>query len=152
MRAGEGHLIKPKVCNVVVYDIKLLSCSLPKVTLEIRCGRGTYMRSIARDLAKALGTCGYASKIKRTGDGPFKMADVENLRPTVEIDGIAFPFLSMLEAIRRPDFRDLFEIDRLQVEQSMKLRHNLHSQRGKFPPVTFDSVKYKKNRYKVKGK
>jgi len=42
--------------------------------LEATCSGGTYVRSLARDLAQALGTCGYAASIRRTALGPFQVA------------------------------------------------------------------------------
>jgi len=41
------------------------------VTLEVDCGKGTYVRAIARDLAIALGACGHVSELRRTRVGPF---------------------------------------------------------------------------------
>ena len=41
------------------------------VTLEIECGKGTYVRAICRDLAEALGACGHVSDLRRTRVGPF---------------------------------------------------------------------------------
>ena len=46
-----------------------------RAVLELRCGKGTYVRSLARDLAAALGTVGYAESIRRTAVGPFAEAD-----------------------------------------------------------------------------
>ncbi len=42
--------------------------------IEATCSGGTYVRSLARDIAQALGTCGYASSIRRTALGPFPVA------------------------------------------------------------------------------
>ena len=44
------------------------------VTLEIECGKGTYVRAIVRDLAEALGACGHVSALRRTRVGPFHEA------------------------------------------------------------------------------
>ncbi len=41
------------------------------VEIEIRCGKGTYVRSLARDLAAALGACGHVSELRRTRVGGF---------------------------------------------------------------------------------
>ncbi len=45
------------------------------VELELNCGKGTYVRSLARDLAAALGACGHVSALRRTRVGPFGEAD-----------------------------------------------------------------------------
>ena len=46
-----------------------------RAEFEMRCGKGTYVRSLARDLAAALGTVGHAEEIRRTAVGPFTEAD-----------------------------------------------------------------------------
>ncbi len=43
-------------------------------TFEVICGKGTYIRSLARDMGKALGTCGYVTMLRRTRVGPFSEA------------------------------------------------------------------------------
>ena len=40
------------------------------ITIEIECGKGTYVRAIVRDLAEALGACGHVSALRRTRVGP----------------------------------------------------------------------------------
>ena len=85
--AREGGVadLKPKKVNI--YDIKLLcddngTIQLPsgKYTLSdnefafrIVCGSGTYIRAIARDMARALGTVGYMSSLCRTNTGGFDL-------------------------------------------------------------------------------
>ena len=46
-----------------------------RAVFELRCGKGTYVRSLARDLALALGTVGYAEEIRRLAVGPFAETD-----------------------------------------------------------------------------
>ena len=46
-----------------------------RAVFEMRCGKGTYVRSLARDLALALGTVGHAEEIRRLAVGPFAEAD-----------------------------------------------------------------------------
>jgi len=45
------------------------------VTIEIECGKGTYVRAIVRDLAELLGACGHVSELRRTRVGRFTEAD-----------------------------------------------------------------------------
>lgn len=46
---------------------------------EVKCGKGTYIRSLARDLALALGTVGHVALLRRTGCGPFTESDAISL-------------------------------------------------------------------------
>ncbi len=70
-RAGETVEMKPR--PVTIHEIRLLSRPDPDhVELEILCSKGTYVRSLARDLAFALGSAGHVSALRRTRHGPFR--------------------------------------------------------------------------------
>jgi tRNA pseudouridine55 synthase len=60
---------------VRVDAIQILSYHWPDLRLTIDCGRGTYIRSIARDLGQSLHVGGYLSALRRTKVGPFLAAD-----------------------------------------------------------------------------
>src|SRR3546814_11169097 len=47
--------------------------SLDAITLAVRCSKGTYVRSLARDIAHALGAVGHVTMLRRTGAGPFTL-------------------------------------------------------------------------------
>ena len=69
-RAGESVTLKPR--PVTIHDITFVSRPDPDhAELEISCSKGTYVRSLARDLALALGTVGHVSALRRTRHGPF---------------------------------------------------------------------------------
>ena len=67
------------------------------VTLEMVCGKGGYVRSIARDLGQALGCFGHVRELRRIWSGPFDASDgltlyqVEELARTPELDGYLLP-------------------------------------------------------------
>jgi tRNA pseudouridine55 synthase len=67
------------------------------VTLEMVCGKGGYVRSIARDMGKALGCHGHVRKLRRIWSGPFEvtdgltMAQVEEMARTPELDAHLLP-------------------------------------------------------------
>ncbi|MDE6585560.1 MAG: tRNA pseudouridine(55) synthase TruB [Clostridia bacterium] len=68
-RAGVEFELAPK--KVRVYSIKLIECNNCDYSFEIECGGGTYIRSLARDIAKSLGTCAAMSALERTKSGYF---------------------------------------------------------------------------------
>jgi tRNA pseudouridine55 synthase len=82
VRAGEQVELQPR--TVMVYGMELLKFEYPFAQLRIDCGRGTYIRSIARDLGEALNVGGYLTGLRRTKIGDF-MADqsvsLETLTP-----------------------------------------------------------------------
>ena len=58
---------------VRVEDVRLLAASNDSARFMVDCGKGTYIRSLARDLAAALGTCGHVTALRRTRVGPFTL-------------------------------------------------------------------------------
>ena len=68
-RAGEAVEIKSRPVRVDRFD--LIASTDDTATFEVECGKGTYIRSLARDLAHVLGACGYVSVLRRTRVGPF---------------------------------------------------------------------------------
>jgi tRNA pseudouridine55 synthase len=60
---------------VTIHSIEVLSYAWPRLEIEVVCGGGTYLRALARDLGKALGTGAYCGGLVRTGVGPFRLED-----------------------------------------------------------------------------
>ena len=56
---------------VEIYSLEVVSYSWPQLTINIRCGKGMYVRSLARDIGVALGTGGHLASLRRTLVGPF---------------------------------------------------------------------------------
>ena len=69
-RRGEAPELQPR--PVTVYGIALLEYAWPTARLRIDCGRGTYIRAIARDLGEALKVGGYLTELRRTRVGDFR--------------------------------------------------------------------------------
>jgi len=72
-RSGEVVELKPR--HVRVDDITLSEYTEGNATLSVTCGKGTYIRSIARDLAHTLGACGHVTMLRRMRVGPFRADD-----------------------------------------------------------------------------
>ena len=86
-RAGEAVEMKER--EVEVFDLKLLESDLQSATFEMECSKGTYVRSIGRDLARKLGTLGYISMLRRTKVGAFDESDTISLEKLEELE-VAF--------------------------------------------------------------
>jgi len=59
--------------RVMIYRNEVVRFEWPRVELEITCGKGTYIRAIARDIGKALGCGAVCETLTRTAVGPFRM-------------------------------------------------------------------------------
>lgn len=76
-RRGDAVDIPPR--TVMVYSLDILEYAWPLVRARVECGRGTYIRAIARDLGDALGVGGYLTELRRTFVGRFTVADAVTL-------------------------------------------------------------------------
>ncbi len=73
--ARAGREVTLKARPVSVHKVELLRYEWPQVELEIDCGSGTYIRSIARDIGQAIGCGGLIEVLTRTRIGPFAVED-----------------------------------------------------------------------------
>jgi tRNA pseudouridine55 synthase len=69
-RRGDTVDLAPR--PVEVYDLQIIRYDYPELELLVRCGSGTYIRSLGRDLAAAVGTGAVMSALRRLAVGPFK--------------------------------------------------------------------------------
>jgi tRNA pseudouridine55 synthase len=76
-RDGEEFEIKSRI--VYIDSLELLEARTDEADLVMHCGKGTYVRSLARDLALKLGTFGHVSALRRTEVGPFTAANAISL-------------------------------------------------------------------------
>jgi tRNA pseudouridine55 synthase len=86
-RAGEAVEIKSRPVRVDRFD--LIDMTADTATFEVDCGKGTYIRSLARDLAAVLGACGYVSVLRRTRVGPFALAQSITLDALTDMCDVA---------------------------------------------------------------
>lgn len=68
-RRGEAVALRPR--KVQIYRVSLLRYDPPLAEIEVECGRGTYIRSLAHDLGAALGCGAHLAALRRTRIGPF---------------------------------------------------------------------------------
>ena len=97
-RARAGEVVQVRMKRVRIDKLECIDFEWPLLNLRVTCGRGTYIRSLARQLGEALGTGGYLRSLKRTAVGPFRLEDATDLadvpEPLTEADLIsldAFP-------------------------------------------------------------
>jgi tRNA pseudouridine55 synthase len=77
-RAGEE--VDPAPRTVVIHELALVSWTDPTaVVLRMRCSKGTYVRSLAFDLGRALGTGAHLTALRRTRSGPFRIDEAHSL-------------------------------------------------------------------------
>ena len=82
--ARRGESVALKARRAVIYRIELLRFEPPQLEIEVECGKGTYIRSLAHDLGQALGCGAHLSALCRTRVGPF---DVDRAATRKELEG-----------------------------------------------------------------
>ena len=89
-----SEIFELKAKNVFVKDLNIISHSITKTCFEIECGKGFYVRSLARDLSRQLGTFGHVSSLERINVGNF------NKNSSILLDDL----LKMSERLSRINF------------------------------------------------
>jgi tRNA pseudouridine55 synthase len=65
--------VEIKSRQVTVHDLRLVMGTTDEITLSATVSKGTYIRSLARDIARALNTVGHVTMLRRTRAGPFAL-------------------------------------------------------------------------------
>jgi tRNA pseudouridine55 synthase len=73
--ARQGKDVKLAPRTITIDKLTLLHVYLESAVFEVECSKGTYVRSLARDLAMSLGTCGYLMSLRRLMVSPFSEKD-----------------------------------------------------------------------------
>lgn len=77
--ARQGQEVHRKARSIYIYDLKLLEFDREKAFLEISCSKGTYIRTLCEDIAKACDSSGHMSFLMRTQSGIFSIDDAFTL-------------------------------------------------------------------------
>ena len=99
-RKGESPKLEPR--PVMVHEIELEHYEWPIATVRIACEKGFYVRSLARDLGRVLGTGGHCASIRRIAVGPFTIeqaVDPDDLPAETPLDR----FIPLQDALRMLD-------------------------------------------------
>jgi tRNA pseudouridine55 synthase len=84
--AREGKTTEIPSRKITIFEFKLTSVDLPVVRFEVKCSKGTYIRSLAHDFGKALSSGAYLSELRRTEIGDFKVADAESIEEFLKFE------------------------------------------------------------------
>lgn len=137
-RAGETFELEAR--PVTVHRLDLIDCpDADTAVFEAECGKGTYVRAIARDMGRRLGTAGHVIELRRLVVGPFGEADMvslDTLQAALEADGDALSLLTPIEAA----LANLPQLD-VTSDQAVRLRNgNPVLLRGRDAPVEEEAV------------
>jgi tRNA pseudouridine55 synthase len=86
--ARDGETVDIPSREVEVHRLMLLNCAADKAHFEVECGKGTYVRSLARDFGRDLGCYGHISSLRRTFVAPFAEDMMVPLAELVALEAI----------------------------------------------------------------
>ena len=90
--AREGRQIERKPNRVHIYGIRIEETALPEVAMTVRCSKGTYVRSLCRDIGENLGCGGCMKELLRTRVGVFLLENsltLEDIRRLTDEEGLS---------------------------------------------------------------
>jgi len=100
--AREGQTVEREPRPITIFDINVIDINLPKVSFDVHCSKGTYIRTLAEDIGETLGCGAHLTALHRSEVGHYKdMVDFETLQQTAEqgfeaLDALLIPIDSAL--------------------------------------------------------
>src|SRR6266850_2108524 len=84
--ARKGESVERAPRRVVISELEQIHFQVPLLELRVRCSKGTYVRTLAEDIAAALGTVGHLAALRRTASGGFQVKDAVTLEQLQKMD------------------------------------------------------------------
>lgn len=105
--ARQGVEVEREPRQVTIHHLDLVGFGTPEFEIQVRCSKGTYIRTLAEDIGATLGCGGYLSALRRTGvgpyvEGPMQLVSMEQLEQLsqdgfAELDKLLLPLDSALQ-------------------------------------------------------
>jgi len=89
--ARKGIEVARATRKINVFTLKLIQYNAPSIIFEVHCSKGTYVRTLAEDIAAALGTCGHVTMLRRLKVGFFDLKHsftLDELAETLAVSGV----------------------------------------------------------------
>jgi tRNA pseudouridine55 synthase len=103
--AREGVEVERAPREVMIERLVLRLEGPARITFEVACSKGTYVRVLAADIGRALGTVAHLESLRRTGVGRFRVADAVVPETLLERSVADWPWIPIAEALRElPQF------------------------------------------------
>ena len=133
--AREGISVKKDARKINIHELKNIDIKLPKVIFDISCSKGTYIRSLARDLGLNLGCGAHLSGLVRTGQHQFLLEDSCSIED-VNIENLIVPekIFEHLDQVylNKIDSKDFLNGCKLQLEIKNNLLYRVYDDSRNF--------------------
>jgi len=150
--ARSGQTIERKKRQITIYDIYDIQIELPYIEMTVHCKKGTYIRTLCRDISEALDTCGHMVELERTASGIFTkdtaltLDDINKLVHDHKISEAIIPVDTLFSHYQRlvinPDYNHLlYNGNKLPIEAIMnddtnkvvdKICYNVYNNEGDY--------------------
>ncbi len=124
-RRGEDFALAPR--PVTIHEIELLDYEAPRARLRICCGGGTYIRSLARDLGRSLGSAAHVAELRRTKVAGFC------LQQALAPDALARAWKAGERGLDPASLVATWPSLRLDAQQVVQVRHGAQPQTDWWP-------------------
>jgi tRNA pseudouridine55 synthase len=128
--AREGREIEKKIRLVTIHELELLDYRAPFLHVRVLCSKGTYIRSLAEDIAVALGTLGHVSELRRLQSGPFRIEQCHTLESLAAIEDFSrldALLVPMDQAVAHLPLLMLSEVETRRLRQGQQFTVNADS-------------------------
>ena len=88
--AREGKVVERKTRKIKIYDIELLSYNKKRAILDVKCSKGTYIRTLCEDIGRAVNSAAHMSFLLRIQSGDFSIRDSFTLESIANLDPSEF--------------------------------------------------------------
>lgn len=122
--AREGIEVERPARDITIYQLNLLSVDDQSFTAEVTCSKGTYVRVLAEDIAKSLGTLGHLTMLRRTEVAPYfkpNLVTMEMLAQALEMDHADGLLLAVDSAIADYPILTFDETDTARLKNGQKI-------------------------------
>lgn len=97
--ARKGQAVEKPPRAVTLHENRLTAFSFPHIDFEVSCSKGTYIRSLARDMAEGLGTVGHLTALRRLQSSGFRVESALPLAEAETMDVAVLPIIEMSDAL-----------------------------------------------------
>jgi tRNA pseudouridine55 synthase len=115
-RQGQHVLLQPR--PISMHRLEIIDYQYPRLVIDLKCGSGTYVRSLGRDLAESLGTAAVMSKLERSAIGHFCVDDAVNVE-ILRRENLADHLISPLKAVQHLPAVQLGEVELQNISRGL---------------------------------
>lgn len=122
--ARAGETVERKARRITIYDLQLLDFSQDQLVLDVRCSKGTYIRSLAEDIGHELGCGGTVKQLRRLEAGQFSIENAKTLEQLAEMDEQALQqcLIDVDKPLQTMPAVQLSESEALRIKQGQALK------------------------------